>query len=163
MRYLGLIVAILLALAGCGDGGGGSTVACKEGVRTTLETLLMAAIEDNLEKAEPHLDLAGYLGHMESKDVSRLSYMSPEEIKEQMKLAFAQLKTVPKESKIKDQESVRAALAGAMIDVRPVTRGASVKLQGLDAREPGKTVSFDAELTQTPGGVWKLIYLEMVF
>jgi hypothetical protein len=164
IAILGLVLALFAAVA-CGGGGGDTandSPETKQAIRDLLVKLITASQADDLATAKPYLDVASYLHAMDSPKVSRMKDMSEAELADELQSAFNQLKTVQSQSKLGDPVSIKAALAGAKIDVLEQTKTADVEFQGPDSQGAGN-VTFRAKLTLHPGRGWLLQTIEVEF
>lgn len=163
LRSLLLALGLAVLVTACGRGEPEDTGPLVEEVRVVMTKLIEASVTDDLAAARANLDVGQYLMAMDSPQAFEIDKMSKEDLELNTQSCFNQLKAVPNQSTLKDAASIEAAMKGAKIEILPQTRRATVHFQGTDAQRASNVVKFTATLTQTPGGIWKLIKLELIF
>ncbi len=153
-----VVVSAALATA-CGMGEEQTEGVRVDDVKATMEKLLVAAIENDLETARPHLDVGGFLAQMGSNDAFEFDKLSKEEREAHTRAAFNQIRTIPNSTKIDDRGSILTALGTARISLASQTGTARVEI--IATGDDGKPVTFICRLRKHVGGpTWFLVTCE---
>lgn len=165
LRLLAVSFLALLAAVACGRKGGDDIgVGVSElDVRTRVEQMLIWAAAGDLESARPHLALAEFSGLLTQGRPKPVTQMTPDERASLEKACFNQLVGVTQASNLRDQTSIRAALAAGKVSIAAKIRHADVSFTATRADGKGAPLRYRANLALYDDGGWHLISCEEQF
>jgi len=157
-------VAALFAAPGCGgDGGGAGSAAHEASIREVLTTVLVCAAKGDSATAAPHLDVAGFRDvHGETRP-KPWNTLSEEEKTRAANECFNQTLQIPKQTTLKDQAAIAAALAAGTTTVLERIHKGEVAFQGPAADGKPVSYSYIAKLTLGTDHRWRLVSLTEQF
>jgi hypothetical protein len=152
------------SVSGCGDGGGGGNAgAHAQNVRATLTTILVAAAKGDAASATPHLAVAEFRGMFTESKPKPWGELTEQERTQATSECFNQTLQVAKQTTLRDQASIAAALAAGSTTVHERISKGEVAFSGPAADGSANPANFVANLTLGHDGRWRLVTLEMKF